>query len=321
MTLAPYVQILGRGPGRARSLTMDEAQAAMTVVLSGQAAPEAVGAMLMLLRMKGETAGEIAGFVRAARASLPDWTGPRPALDWPSYAAGRTRGLPWFLLSARLVAQAGFPVLLHGWNSDQSAGAAVRDALVGQGIASCAAQPQAAAALSRDGIAYLPLESLSPDLFRLLRLRSAFGLRSCINTCLRVLNPGGAEAAVQGVFHPPYRDVQMDAGALLGQPNLTIIKGGGGEFERNPAKDAALFGLRDGQKFEQTAPALLNEVRRLAEGPTDPVALTALWDGDLIDPFAQAIVLGTVALALETLGADGSLADDLWHNRHAAKAA
>ena len=84
--------------------------------------------MLMLLRMKGETADEIAGFVCAARASLPDWTGPRPALDWPSYAAGRTRGLPWFLLSARLVAQAGFPVLLHGWNSDQSAGAAVRDA-------------------------------------------------------------------------------------------------------------------------------------------------------------------------------------------------
>ena len=113
----------------------------------------------------------------------------------------------------------------------------------------------------------------------------------------------------------------MDAGAFLGQPNLTIIKGGGGEFERNPAKDAALFGLRDGQKFEQIAPALLNETRRLAEGPTDPVALTGLWDGDLIDPFAQAIVLGTVALALETLGADGSLADDLWHNRHAAKAA
>ncbi len=321
MSLAAYVQILGRGPGRARSLTLDEAQAAMTVVLSGQAAPEAVGAMLMLLRMKGETADEIAGFVSAARASLPEWQGPKPALDWPSYAAGRTRGLPWFLLSARLVARAGFPVLLHGWNSDQSAGAAVRDALPGQNITQCATQTDAATALARDSIAYLPLETLSPDLFRLLRLRSVFGLRSCINTCLRVLNPGGAAAAVQGVFHPPYRDIQMDAGALLDQPNLTIIKGGGGEFERNPAKDAALYGLRNGQKFEQTVPALLDETRRLAEGQTDPAALTALWDGKLSDPFAQAIVLGTAALALNTLGVDGSMAADLWHNRHATKAA
>lgn len=321
MSLAPFVQILGRGPGRARSLTQDEARAAMTIVLSGQAAPEAVGAMLMLLRLKGETADEIAGFVSAARASLPAWTGPKPALDWPSYAAGRTRGLPWFLLSARLVAQAGFPVLLHGWNSDQSVGAAVRDALPGQGIDICATQGNAATALVREGIAYLPLETLSPDLFRLLRLRTVFGLRSCINTCLRVLNPGQAPAAVQGVFHPPYRDIQMDAGALLGQPNLTIIKGGGGEFERHPAKDAALYGLRNGQKWEATAPALLDETRRLSEGPTDPAALSALWDGSLSDPFAKAVVLGTAALALGTLGVDGAVANDLWHNRHSVKTA
>lgn len=319
--LAPYVQILGRGPGRARSLTIDEAQTAMTIILSGEAQPEAVGAILMLLRMKGETANEIAGFVAAARASLPAWTGPRPALDWPSYAAGRTRGLAWFLLSAKLVAQAGFPVMLHGWNSDQQAGAAVRDALPKLGISTAITPTDAAALLSRDGIAYLPLETLSPALFRLLRLRSVFGLRSCINTCLRVLNPGGATAAVQGVFHPPYRDIQMDAGALLCQPHLTIIKGGGGEFERNPAKDAALYGLRNSQMWEATAPALLNETRRLAEGQTDPAALAALWNGQLTDPFAQAVVLGTASLALDTLGADGAMAADLWHNRHAVKAA
>ena len=321
LTLAPFVQILGRGPGRARSLTMAEAQTAMGITLSGDAAPEAVGAMLMLLRMKGETADEIAGFVTAARASLPDWAGPKPALDWPSYAAGRTRGLPWFLLSARLVAQAGFPVLLHGWNSDQAAGAAVRDALPGQGIAMCTTQEQAAAALARARIAYLPLETLSPALFRLLRLRSTFGLRSCINTCLRVLNPGQASAAVQGVFHPPYRDIQMDAGVLLGQPALTIIKGGGGEFERNPAKDTALYGLRAGQIWEHTAPALLDETRRLAEGPTDPAALIAVWNGSLVDHFAQAIIVGTAELALDTLGARPGLAAELWHNRLSVRVA
>ena len=323
MSLAPYVQILGRGPGRARSFTYAEAQAALTIVLSGQAAPESVGAMLMLLRMKGETAPEIAGFVAAARASLPDWPGPRPALDWPSYAAGRTRGLPWFLLSAKLVARAGFPVLLHGWNSDQQVGAAVREALPKLGIVTATDLAHASALLSDDGIAYLPLETLSPGLFRLLRLRTVFGLRSCINTVLRVLNPGQAPAAVQGVFHPPYREIQMDAGILLGQPNLTILKGGGGEFERHPTKDVALYGLRIGQPWEATAPALLDETRRLAEAPNTPTALLDLWDGRLADPFATAIVLGTAALALETVGvADGhKLAHDLWQGRPLSRAA
>ena len=57
----------------------------------GQAAPEAVGALLMLLRMKGETADEIAGLAEAATAAAPAL--PPVDLDWPSYAAGRTRGM------------------------------------------------------------------------------------------------------------------------------------------------------------------------------------------------------------------------------------
>ncbi|MBR9843821.1 MAG: glycosyl transferase family 3, partial [Rhodobacteraceae bacterium] len=114
MSLAPYVRILGRGPGRSRSLTQDEAREAMELMLAGEAAPEAIGALLMLLRMKGETAQEIAGFAAAAQSAVAPIGG--ADLDWPSYAAGRTRGAPWFLLSAKLVSEAGYPVLLHGWN-------------------------------------------------------------------------------------------------------------------------------------------------------------------------------------------------------------
>src|SRR6056297_967966 len=127
--LAPYVRILGRGPGRARALTETEAEEALGLILTGQAGPEAVGALLMLMRYRGESAAEIAGFTRALRATLPEWQGARPAIDWPFYAAGRSRGLPWFLLAARLVARAGLPVLLHGWNSHQSGAADVRASL------------------------------------------------------------------------------------------------------------------------------------------------------------------------------------------------
>jgi len=71
MSLAAHVATLGRGPGRSRSLTEDEAADAMRLMLEG-AAPEAVGALLMLLRMKGETAEEIAGLARAAQAAVPN---------------------------------------------------------------------------------------------------------------------------------------------------------------------------------------------------------------------------------------------------------
>ncbi|QUJ77322.1 glycosyl transferase family protein [Sulfitobacter albidus] len=322
MSIAPYVRILGRGPGRARSLDQDEARAAMAIILSGQAAPEAIGALLMLMRMKGETAAELAGFVQAARAQI-DVPRLAPALDWPSYAAGRTRGLPWFLLSAKLVAQAGYPVLLHGWNSHQSSHADVRRGCRALGIHIATDQATAQETLAAHGIAYLPLEILSPPMFALLQLRDTFGLRSCINTVVRLLNPFAANAAVQGVFHPVYREIQADASALLGQKNLSVIKGGGGEFERHPSKDIAAFGLRNGAPWQGKAAAQLDEIRRLAPVAPDASDLTALWAGQLKDPFAQAVVEGTTALALETLGvADAdSRARALWENRSRSKAA
>ena len=319
MTLAPFVQTLGRGPGRSRSLTQAEAHAAMTVMLSGRAAPEAIGAILMLLRMKGETADEIAGFAAAAVDSLPPIA--RPALDWPSYAAGRTRGLPWFLLAARLVAGAGHPVLLHGWNG--AGQGAMQAALSAAEIPVCRTSDGIDVALDRQQIAYVGLQDLSPALFALLTLRDVLGLRSCINTVSRMLNPGRAGASVQGVFHPSYRLLQADAAQRLGWQSLTVIKGGGGEFERHPAKDAHAFGLRHGAPWDDSTPAQVSDTRRLDDGQTDPARLAALWSGTLHDPFAEAIVISTAALALDTLGdpTPDMTALDLWTRRHSLKAA
>ncbi|SFB74542.1 glycosyl transferase family protein [Tropicimonas isoalkanivorans] len=323
MSLAPYIHAMGRGPSRGRSLTREEAQDAMRAILAGETAPEAVGALLMLMRYRGETPAEVAGFADAVRATLPPWPRPRPALDWPSYAAGRSRGLPWFLLSARLVAMAGTPVLIHGWNSHQLPGASVRDALPHAGISVARDGDEAAMVLDRDAIAYLPLEAIAPRALDLLRLRDVLGLRSAVNTVLRVMNPAGAAASVQGVFHPPYRDLQADAAGMLGERDVTIIKGGGGEFERHPSKDIALFGLRGGAAWGGNAPPLVDEARRLAGSLSEPADLDRLWRGDVSAPFEEAIVTGTAALALDTAGhADAaSLALHLWITRHDVRAA
>ena len=307
MTLATYVRIVAQGKGRARSLTCDEADAAMSLILSGDAVPEAVGALLMVLRLRGDTDEEIARFTRSLRRSVNATLQPSD-LDWPCYAAGRTRGAPLFLLAAKLVANAGYVVSMHGWNSHQSTAADLRQAMGVTGIIG-------------GGLHYASLDTLSPAAFDLLNLRDTFGLRSCINTVLRMWNPSSAAASVQGVFHPSYRGLQSRAAALLGDQNLTVIKGGGGEFERNPSKDAALFGLRQGVDLNASAPAILDDARRLHD-PDDLIDLGSLWAGEIDNAFGASTVIGTAALALWTLG-DGptvasceAKATSLWENRH-----
>lgn len=310
MSLAPYVRIVARGKGRARPLTQTEAREAMECILNKTAEPEAIGALLMVLRLRGEVAPEIAGFSAAFREHVAGKL-PKADLDWPCYAAGRTRGAPLFLLSAKLVAQAGYRVSLHGWNSHQSPKASVRDHLAPLGISQ---DPTAQ-------LSYAPLEDLSPEAFELLKLRDVFGLRSCVNTVLRMWNPSNAATTIQGVFHPSYRSLQALAAEALGQKSLTIIKGGGGEFERHPSKDLEVFCLRDGEHSRHTAPALYGTKGRLLDFNKD-IDPMALWRGDQSDEFAIQTVIGTAGLALWSLGAKqevgqaDSFAAQLWDERN-----
>ena len=321
MSLSEYVRAMGRGPSRGRSLTGEEAEDALRQVLNGTAAPEAAGALLMLMRYRGETADEVAGFTRAARSRLEGWDQVGAALDWPSYAAGRSRGLPWFLLSAILVARAGYPILLHGWNSHQNPLADVRAAVQALGIPEADTPDTAAQALSDHRIAYAPLEQLDDGLLRVLRLRDVLGLRSAVNTVCRMLNPTGAGTGVQGVFHPSYRGLQQDAGAILGQRNMMVLKGGGGEFERHPAKTVSLYGLAGGAPFEIPAPPLVDAHRRLADPASDRAHMLSVWRRETADPWGEAIVIGTAAAALLALQPDQTLigteaeAQELWRER------
>ena len=161
---ATFVATLGRGPGRSRALTRPEAEEAFGMVLRGEADPHQVGAFLMLLRFRGEDADEVAGLVEAARlrAGLP-WPDLDVALDWPSYGAGRTRGAPWFLLSALALARAGVRVLMHGSN-DFTQGIDTAAGLHALGLAQTESPAAAAAGLRRERFAEkLTFERSSQD--------------------------------------------------------------------------------------------------------------------------------------------------------------
>jgi anthranilate phosphoribosyltransferase len=301
---AQYVRILGRGPGRSRALTREEARDAMRMIIAGEAEPAQIGALLMLMRYRQESPEELAGFVEALRESIVI-PAPRPRvdLDWPSYAAGRTRGEPWFLLSALLLAENGLRVLLHG---PGRTGSALVEGLTALGL------PGAGTDIERgleDGhFRFLPLRAFCPALQRLLDLRRILGLRSAANSVARLINPFGASSVMQGVFHPAYRDLQRSAAMLLGQRALAVFKGGGGEAERNPDKPCRVFSLRDGGAFEEEWPALAAETTpQHAADAGHP--LLACWRGRM--PEAARIVIATAAVALRLSGrADSPRAAD-----------
>jgi anthranilate phosphoribosyltransferase len=311
---ATYVATLGRGPGRSRALTRIEAADAMAMLMRGEADPMQVGAFLMLLRYRGEDAGEIAGLVEGAR----DATRVADAgidLDWPSYGAGRTRGAPWFLLSALALAASGFRVLMHGTNAF-SGGMTVTHALslLGQPVAATA--QEAVRALETAGFAYIPIRHLCPRIDDLLGVRRLLGLRSPINTVARLLDPGDAPAGVDGVFHPPYIETHLAAAELLGRPRLLVLKGGGGEAERTPRRNVAAHLWVSGRgRSEQLLPPLPLGEPDLSE--PDP---GAIWRGELRHEETEARIIATIALGLLAMGRGGDAeARQIWLDRPAAR--
>jgi len=314
---AAFVRTLGRGPGRSRALTRLEAQAALTMVLNGEADPYQVGAFLMLLRYRGEDAAEMAGLVDAARAhlgaGLPAGVAPVD-LDWPSYGAGRTRGAPWFLLAALALARAGHRVLMHGSN-EFSRGTTVADGLAALGMRPAASIEDAAALLDATGFAYLPLRVISPGLDALLGLRRLLGLRSPLNTAARMLNPFDAPAGVDGVFHPAYLALHLATASLLNRPRLTVVKGGGGEAERNPAK-AVIAQWHDARlgTGEATLPPIGLGAGQDESGTN---AFQATWrdTGPGTPTVLATIALGLLALGRPAVAIDAEAAT-LWQARH-----
>ncbi len=321
---ARFIQILGRGKSLTRSLTMAEAQEAMGMILAGEVLPEQLGAFLLLLRVKEESPEEIAGFVLAARQAMKlPAAAPKVDLDWSSYA-GKRRQLPWFILAALLLARNGVPVFMHGGEGHTEGRIYTSEVLAHLGIPVAASFEEAAAHLGQRNFAYMTLDTVSPELGRLLNLRPILGLRSPVHTLGRMLNPFAAPAMLQAVFHPGYMDIHQKAARLLGQPHMAVFRGEGGEIERRPNKPCETLTVHEGALAEERWGALLPEPRQGAEEDMDLGRLLALWRGEITDEYGEAAIWGTLAIALRTMGHAASqedaqiLAENMWAQRDRA---
>ncbi|GAB4268901.1 MAG: glycosyl transferase family protein [Methylomicrobium sp.] len=317
---AEYVRILGKGKKGSRSLTREEAYRAMRMILTDQVLPVQLGAFLMLMRVKEESREELAGFVDAARETFIQSNRSDIAdLDWSSYA-GKRRHLPWFLLSALLLSENGIKVFMHGAGGHTAGRLYTHDALTHLGLEVATSLEEASQQLERRHFSYLPLQYFCPKLHEIIELRPLMGLRSPVHTLVRLLNPLNAKYSIQGIFHPGYRPVHQEAALLLNQPHAAVLKGEGGEVERNPDADCLVQCVCEGQLFDETWPRMF-ERRHIKSESLDPSRLAAVWRGETDDEYGIAAVIGTAAIALKLLGKADSqeqaiqIAESFWEHR------
>ena len=322
-----FTRIIGRGPTLSRPLTREEARDAMSMVLDGKADPVALGGFLLVLRQRGETAEELAGFVDAvkARAGVPQHRTP-PDIDWPSYA-DKHRQQPWFVLAALLLAKNNIRVLMHGIGGETVDCAPTRPVLAELGIAPARSLTAAADQMDAAGFAYIGLEDFAAETEKLFHLKPKLGVRSVANTFARDLNPLGAAVTMIGIVHSPYRPLHIEALRLLGQDKAAVFKGVGGEAQRNPYKAGKVATLTGGQELEEEWPSVLGGDPFLwREEDLSPARVAALWRGEIEHPAAEVSIVATAALALKTMGGietqDQALtaADAMWQ-RHKSEVA
>ncbi len=295
---AEFVRILGKGKRGARGLTREEARAAMTLLLEGKVEDTQLGAFLMLLRHKEESAEELAGFTEALRAHLQ---APSIAvdLDWPTYA-GKKRHLPWYLLAAKCLAGNGVRILMHGGGAHTAGRMYTEQLLDLLQIPLCRDWAAVGNTLDQHHLAFFPLHDWAPQLQRMIDLRNTLGLRSPIHSLARVLNPLGARCGLQSIFHPGYQAVHREASRLLGD-HAVVIKGDGGEIEVNPDVISHLYGTTAGEAWDEEWPAL-SERRHVKPASLQAEHLRAFWRGEVEDSYGEKALIATMALALRGLG-------------------
>lgn len=317
---AQYIRVLGKGRKGSRGLTAEEAYDAFRMIMNDEVEPMQLGAFLMLMRVKEETPDEVAAAVRAIRESLEvPANAPKVDLDWSSYA-GKKRQLPWYLLATLLLAQNGVRTFMHGASGHTAGRIYTKNVLPELGLPVAGSLAEAASQLQEHNFAYLDLEHLNPKLHEIIELRPLLGLRSPVHTIARMLNPFDAPYMMQGIFHPGYRPTHQIAAQMLGQPHMAVIKGEGGEIERNPDIDCLVQMVHEGKLSEEEWPPMFDK-RHIRQDELDPALLLAVWRGEQEDEYGIGAVIGTVAVTLYMMGradtreAAEAMARQMWEQR------
>lgn len=224
----PLIPFLHRVAER-QDLASADAQAAMGIILSGEASPTQIAAFLTALRMKGETVGELVGFARAMRqaARTVRVEGSGPLIDTCGTGGDGGGTFNISTVAAFVIAGAGVRVAKHG-NRSLASRCGSADLMEALGVRISHDPEQMAAAIREVGIGFLFAPAIHTAMKHAQPVRAELKMRTAFNLLGPLTNPAGATAQLVGA--PSEAAAELMAGALaeLGLERGFVVHGSDG---------------------------------------------------------------------------------------------
>jgi anthranilate phosphoribosyltransferase len=180
------------------TLSIDDARGAMGAVMDGESSPALLAALLVALRMRGETVDELAGFATAMRQRVLRVEAPDGTIDTCGTGGDKSGTFNISTAAALVVAAAGVPVAKHG-NRAMTSKSGSADVLEALGVRTDHDASSGAAALRDVGFAFLFAPHFHPAMKHAGPTRREIGVRTAFNLLGPLTNPAGARRQVVGV--------------------------------------------------------------------------------------------------------------------------
>jgi len=231
-----------------RRVDLDDSTTAalMRRIMEGEATHAQIAALLMALRMKGETAAEIAGLVRTMRAYAVVVPIEGPLLDTCGTGGDRAGTFNVSTLSALVATGAGARVAKHGnraasgrcGSADLLEAWGVRIDLDAQGVAEC---------ICKVGIGFCFAPTFHPAMRHAMPVRRELGIPTVFNFLGPLTNPAAAGHQTIGVSDLGIAEKTADVLAQLGSAHALVFHGSDGLDELTTTGPSTIWEVRDGE--------------------------------------------------------------------------
>lgn len=251
-------------------LTSEEAEAAMRVIMSGQATQAQIGGYLVALHMKGETIDEVVGSARAMRAvasHVPLHTKGEEVIDTAGTGGDGAHSFNISTAAAFVIAGAGCKVAKHG-NPAATSQCGSADVLAALGVNLDMTPEQVASCIEQVGIGFMFAPKFHPAMKHAIGPRRELGQRTIFNLLGPLTNPAGATHQLVGVYDPRLTQPLAEVLGELGGQAAFVVHGYGGLDELTTCGPNRVSQLKFGrvETFELDA-------RRFGLRPADPADL------------------------------------------------
>ena len=230
-----------------RELFHDEMTAMMRLIMSGDMPPALVAGLLVALRTKKETVGEIAAAAQVMREfATPVHVTDRANLVDVVGTGGD--GAHTFNISTAamfVAAAAGAKIAKHG-NRSVSSKSGSADILEALGVKLTLSSEQVAQCISQVGVGFMFAPNHHPAMKNVASIRKDLGVRTIFNILGPLTNPADAKRILMGVFHPDLVGIQARVLQVLGMDHALVVHGRDGLDEISLEGPTLVGELKDG---------------------------------------------------------------------------